>query len=131
MRKFAKQFAAQQGPYGLTFSSLGIFKGVESTLFLAPRVDEQLLHIHRLWHAVSRDVPLPKFSHYKHDEWEPHVSLGISLKTHQVVRAYQAIADHDLPQFGTLTGLRLVKFAPTKVLADIPLGETYTEINHN
>ena len=129
--KLAKQFAAQQGPYGLSFSSLGIFKGVESTLFLAPRVDEELLHMHRLWQATSRDIPLPQHSHYKHDVWEPHVTLGIDLSTNQLVRAYQAIADQDLPEYGTLAGIRLVKFAPTKVLADIPLGETFTEITHN
>lgn len=127
----ARKFAAQQGPYGLSFSSLGIFKGHESTLFLAPRVDETLLHIHRLWHAVAKDVPLPKFSRYSHDEWEPHVTLGIDLKTKQLVRAYQAIADHDLPREGTLAGIRLVKFSPAQVLLDVPLGETYVEITHN
>lgn len=129
--KFARQFAAQQGPYGLTFSSLGVFKGRDNTLFLAPRVDEELLHIHRLWHAVSRDVSLPHFSHYSHDQWEPHVTLGIDLNTKQFVRTFQAIADHPLPKHGTLMGVRLVKFSPTKVLADIPLGETYIEITHN
>jgi len=131
LHTLARQFAAQQGPYGLSFSSLGIFKGRESTLFLAPRVDEALLYIHRLWHAVAKDVPLPQFSRYSHDQWEPHVTLGIDLNTKQLVRAYQAIADHSLPEYGTLTELRLVKFSPAKVLLDVPLGEAYTKITPN
>ncbi len=131
LTEIAKNFAAAHGAFGVSFSSLGIFTGREQTLFLAPRVDEHLLGIHRHWHSLSVDLPLSHHSHYSHDHWEPHVTLGIDLTQKQFTRAYHAIAEQPLPRHGTITNIKLVKFSPSKLLVDIPLGEQLVEITRN
>ena len=114
-----RAFAAPETP--VLLSSVGTFPGDEGAAFLAPVVTDDLLELHRRWHAAS-----PGSHHlYRPGQWVPHCTVGIRLDGPALSEALEA-ALSALPIRGRFSGIALIAFerhalTPVECLVRVPL----------
>jgi 2'-5' RNA ligase len=84
-------FAKQEFELSLDLSSIGIFPGEESVIFLSPKVTPKLLNIHHefLNHMQQFSVNLSLY--YSELNWTPHCTMGIHLSPDQLLLAVDAL----------------------------------------
>ncbi len=111
-----RRFCDEMGNTVLRFTSLGIFPGNESVLFLAAVKDEALEALHkRLYALIGTDLGL--FSpHYLPENWVPHCTLAMKLTEYEAgAAASYALAgfmDTGFPVIATLSEAELIKCEP-------------------
>jgi 2'-5' RNA ligase len=114
-----RAFQAAETPFLL--SSAGAFPGDEGAVFLAPVVTDDLLELHRRWHAASPGSN----EHYLPGRWVPHCTVGILLEGPALSEALEA-ARSALPIRGRFEEIALIAFGrhaltPVECLVRVPL----------
>jgi len=114
-----RAFSAPELPFLL--SSVGTFPGDEGAAFLAPVVTDDLLELHRRWHAASPG----SHGHYQPGQWVPHCTVGILLEGPALSEALAA-ARSALPIRGHFREIALIAFerhalTPVECLVRVPL----------
>jgi 2'-5' RNA ligase len=114
-----RAFQAPETPFLL--GSVGTFPGDEGVAFLAPVVTDDLLELHRRWHAASPGSN----EHYCPGRWVPHCTVGILLEWHALSEALEA-ARSALPIRGRFSEVALIAFerhalTPVECLVRVPL----------
>ncbi len=113
-----RAFAAPVTPFVL--GSAGTFPGDEGVAFLAPVVTDEILELHRRWHAASPG------SHelYRPGQWVPHCTVGILLEGPALSEALE-VARRALPISGRFAEVTLIRFErtlqPVECLVRAPL----------
>lgn len=82
-----KDFSYSQTPIDLSFSSLGIFPGENSVLFLNPVVSERLVELHRELNALLQKCCNDFSTLYNEENWVPHCTLGLDYDSDQIDQA--------------------------------------------
>lgn len=108
----AQQCAALWPALPATFSSLGLFPGTPSTVFLAPVVTSTLLERHAALLTALAGEPLDP--HYQPGRFVPHVTLAGDLT--EPAAAVAALNPLPLPLPAVLDRLDVVRFRPVEVL---------------
>jgi 2'-5' RNA ligase len=113
-----RAFQAPATPFLL--GSAGSFPGNEGVAFLAPVVTDELLDLHRRWHAASPG----SHEHYRPGHWVPHCTVGILLEGPALSEALE-VARCALPVGGRLAEIALIQIEralrPVECLVRVPL----------
>ncbi len=110
LRSQFSQLTAYHLPFGVQYSSVGVFPTPESyTVFLAPVVTEKLLLLQRDLRLLlqSADIELHEF--YREGNWQPHSSLAYGLTRAQAAKVLEFGLGLDLPIIGHVHALGLVE----------------------
>lgn len=102
--------AASHLPFGVRFSSVGVFPNREgSTVFLTPVVTEKLLALQQDLRLLlqSEDTELHEF--YQEGNWQPHSSLGFGLSHSLAAQALEFSLGLDLPIIGQVQAIGLIE----------------------
>jgi 2'-5' RNA ligase len=114
------RFAAENRPLDIHLGPVGIFTGETSVLYIAPVVSEDLLALHRRFHAAFTD--LDGWAHYHPSHWVPHVTLAMEVTPDALAAAVALVRAHWVPMAARLDALRLIRFHPVETLFRQGLG---------
>jgi 2'-5' RNA ligase len=96
----------------VTLCGFGVFPAAASVLWLVPVVTADLLARHA---TIGDGLPdLPVHSHYRTDNWMPHITLSGAIQHPD--RAIAALLPRWQPVSGFLDRADLVRFRPVEVL---------------
>lgn len=116
------EFARRLPPVSVTLSSIGIFSGETSVVFLGAVVTSDLLTTHAEIHRRLQPLGRGAWSYYERGEWVPHCTLAMDLPADRIARAVEIARRVQLPIRGTLERVSLVKFRPVEGLFSSELG---------
>jgi 2'-5' RNA ligase len=91
-------------------SSLGMFPGKESVLFLAPVLDEELLELQRKVHSRLNEFTQSPWKMYAPGRWVPHCTLALKLPLESVTRAIEILSESTFPITADLVELGVSEF---------------------
>lgn len=94
----------------VAFSSLGIFPGEETVLFLAPVMSEELLEAHRAVSARLEEFTDNPWKLYHPNRWVAHASLALRLPHDGLRTAVDTILENVFPITGELVELGVGEF---------------------
>jgi 2'-5' RNA ligase len=97
--------------FKLSFASLGIFN-TEGTVFLAPKVTEELIVLHRQFHGLFEEGNSDAFPYYLPERWVPHCSIAVGLSKSRVYQAVELLYDDFQPFEITVTEIGVTEFWP-------------------
>lgn len=117
-----KVFAEMFSPFALTFSSLGIFPGMQSVVYLAPIVNQKLLDIHAYVHQLLKDSGASASTRYVPGYWIPHCTLALDLDPRLTARAIEIGLSMPFPVHCRVEGIGVVEYWPVKHLYAFGLG---------
>ncbi len=108
------RFASENRQLDIELGPLGIFAGEASVLHVAPVVTEDLLALHRRFHAAF--AALAGWQHYHPAHWVPHVTLAMEVTPDALAAAAALVRTHWAPMTARLEALRLIRFQPVETL---------------
>lgn len=114
------RFVSKNGPLDIHLGPVGIFTGETSVLFLAPVVTDDLLALHRRFHAAFAE--LAGWAYYHPSHWVPHVTLAMEMTPDALAAAVAVVRAHWAPMAARLDALRLIRFHPVETLFHRGLG---------
>jgi len=117
------RFAGATSHFSIAFSSLGMFPGAESVLFLAPKVTSELLALHARFFSEFASVSRDCWVRYSPSHWVPHCTFAMRLESHQISRALDICHAAGLPLVGSVCEIGLVETLPIKQLYAAPFAE--------
>lgn len=100
----------------LIWSSIGVFN--PSVLFLAPVVNEYLLHTSKIVNESLSGYDIKCLSYYLPFEWVPHTTVATNLNDQEVVAAFSSIQINFKPLSGHSTRITLVQSKPFKIIKE-------------
>jgi 2'-5' RNA ligase len=109
-------FVSTIRPFGSRLSSIGVFPGETSVLFLAPVATQELLDLHERFHATFADHRSVCWPHYRPGAWVPHVTLAMNLDRSVLPAAMAEVSRTWEPIDARFTALRVVQFRPVQVI---------------
>lgn len=103
--------------FPLTFSSLGIFPGEKTVIFLAPATNVHLFALHNQLHQV-----LPRVASSPHiftlpSHWTPHCTLAKWVPSDLLAQSVTSGLSQPLPLTVAATAIGLVEYPPAQRLA--------------
>ena len=114
--KALDRFSADISTPSVKLSSIGLFPGPASVLFAAPVVSEELLTLHRDFHAAAATAGVACWPHYLPGSWVPHVTLGEQLSPEEAGAAITGAMALWQPVAARLQRISLVHFNPVELL---------------
>lgn len=124
MCEVLKQLAQQTHALPVILSSLGMFPGAETVMFLAPVVDQELLDVHRLLHERLGEFSDSAWKLYLPGRWVPHCTLALKLPRDGVQKALDHLMQSTFPITGELIDIGVSEFEDGVVkryVCDYPL----------
>ena len=112
-------FAAQTTAFPFLLSSLSVFP--DGVLYLAPRVTDELLLIHRSFHQQLEDLGEGLYPQYQPDHWTPHVTCSQGLNRERIGQAIALGLQGHVPISGRITQLGMLAFFPVQTLGLVSL----------
>ncbi|MCB9893378.1 MAG: 2'-5' RNA ligase family protein [Planctomycetes bacterium] len=91
-------------------SSLGMFPGKETVMFLAPVVDQELLEVHRVLTERVADFSESPWKLYQPGRWVPHCTLALKLPRDGVQKALELLMESTFPITGELIEIGVSEF---------------------
>src|SRR5258708_7472687 len=110
------EFARRLAPLPVTLSSIGIFAGDASVVFVGAVVTNELLATHAEIHRRLGPLGSGAWSYYDRKEWVPHCTLAMDLPSDRIPRAVEIARRAPLPLRGKLERVSLVRFRPVEGL---------------
>jgi hypothetical protein len=99
----------------LDFTSIGIFPGLESVVFLAPKVTERLLAVHNEFLHFMKPYSPNLLNYYDANNWTPHCTLGIHLSQEQLGVAVGTLNGIiDLPIHASVERIGVLAYPPNR-----------------
>ena len=117
-----KMFAEMLSPFALTFSSLGVFPGEQSVVYLAPTVNQKLLDIHAYVHQLLKDSSASSSTQYVPGNWFPHCALALSQEPMHTARTLATGMSMPFPMHCQVEEIGVVEYWPVKDLYAFRLG---------
>jgi len=121
LRRIVHQFAAENGPFQIQLTGMGIFPGKRPVFTLIPAWHEALLKGH---HTIARQLaeagirPIPYYEKY---QWSPHITLMMGRPRREVSAAMEALSRIWWPGQYELDQIELVEFHPAVKLERLKL----------
>jgi 2'-5' RNA ligase len=109
-------FAKTMKPIDVRLTSLGIFPGVDSVLFVSPVVTGELLELHRGFHEEFAAFASSCWDHYHPSGWVPHITLAMNAKAGALQDAIAKSIEWWKPTQARLDALRLIEFRPVRTV---------------
>ena len=106
------RFAETLTPLDLYLASVGVFSG--AVVFLGPVVTDELLALHRRFHAAFASFSSSCCKHYHSGLWVPHITVAMNVK--KVSTAVEEVMRVWKPAPAKLDALRLIEFRPVRTL---------------
>lgn len=117
-----QSIAATTARIPVHFKSLGIFPNLKPTVFLAPSVTPNLLHLQtKVTTALNHFGKCPPYDFFLADHWVPHCLLGFDLEPSNLAGVLECAMHLQLPLDGLIEEIGFVEFHPVKHLFTFPL----------
>jgi 2'-5' RNA ligase len=91
-------------------SSLGLFPGAETVMFLAPVVEQEMLDVHRRVHEALPGFSESPWKLYGPGRWVPHCTLALKLPRDGVQKALDHLMQSTFPITGELIEIGVSEF---------------------
>ncbi len=120
-------FAHNTCAFGIRFSSVGLFSGDDTVVFLAPVVTDELLGLHRSFHMRLEAAGLCSDPYYAPGYWVPHCTITIeeplpgAFDTIETIHAAKVMGEY------LVSSIHVVEFRPVVDLASFDLKDITTE----
>ncbi|MGH6926292.1 MAG: 2'-5' RNA ligase family protein [Propylenella sp.] len=111
-----QRFAETVVPIPIRLAMIGVFPGARSVLYLGPVVTEELLALHRRYHAALAGFAQSCWEHYRREHWVPHVTLALEIEPEALEEAVAAARKHWAPHDARLDAMRFIRFRPVETL---------------
>jgi 2'-5' RNA ligase len=121
LKKVTALTANQFDPLPVRLEAVGVFPSSSNVLFLYATPSQEILNVHKAFHAVLNQEGIPSSAYYWPDQWVPHCTLEFELPDTQLRLALDLCKQHFTPIRGKFTHLGVIAFRPIKYLADYPL----------
>lgn len=109
-------FAQDRRACAIKLSSLGLFPGPSSVVFVAPVVSAELLALHKDFHQLTASSNKECWPYYLPGNWVPHVTLGEGLNPGEAGEVVAGAARSWRPIAAMLHRVALIRFYPVEVL---------------
>src|SRR5690606_24608876 len=106
-----EQLARATPSLPVSLSSLGMFPGDETVLFLAPSADAELISIQAALHGRMPDFTQTPWKLYAPGRWVPHCTLAMRLGREGVLKALDILMESTFPITGELVEIGVSEFA--------------------
>lgn len=112
LRDQLEEFITHQPPLTVQFHSLGVFKGDEAVIYLAPVTTRPLLDFHaRLWEIIAPYSANPN-ALYQPGSWVPHVTLDLEVPLERAGAVLDLLLRVPRPRAAVLEALFLADYNP-------------------
>src|SRR5690554_2035703 len=91
LKEKIKVLARKIHKFNLNFLQIGIFPHNKGAIFLAPNLNDELFHCHRLIHAGLQELADHCWDYYKPHSWYPHCTLSLETPLNDIPRVIQEI----------------------------------------
>lgn len=105
-----EELSHQVPAHPVAFSSLGIFPGDETVLFLSPVMSEELMSAHRAVHRRVHEFSSTPWNLYQPNRWVAHASLALKLPHDGLRVAVDTILENVFPVTGEIVELGVGEF---------------------
>ncbi|NLW11496.1 MAG: 2'-5' RNA ligase family protein [Clostridiaceae bacterium] len=116
-----KDFASWQQPVDLKFSSLGVFPGENSVLFLNPVVSERLVKLHQDLNSLLGKCCNDFSPLYTEEHWVPHCTLALDYDNDHLNQAMRYLGSRFLPIDTKAVSIVLYGCCPYHEMMVLPL----------
>jgi 2'-5' RNA ligase len=106
-----EQMAMKIAALPVSLSSLGMFPGDETVLFLAPSADAELIAVQAELHARLTEFTHTPWKLYAPGRWVPHCTLAMRLGREGVLKALDILMESTFPITGELVEIGVSEFA--------------------
>lgn len=110
MCEIVEELSHEIPAHPVAFSSMGIFPGEQTVLFLAPVISEELLGAHRSVHERLPDFTQTPWKLYTPNRWVAHASLALKLPHDGLRKAVDTIMENVFPITGEMVELGVGEF---------------------
>lgn len=121
LREKIKGLARKIQGFNLKFLQIGIFPHNKGAIFLAPNLNDELLHCHRLIHAELEELTEQCWDYYKPHSWYPHCTLSLETPLHDIPRVIQEIIKDFRPLDVKVEFIGIASLEPLEYLTEIRL----------
>lgn len=122
-----RDFASQELPFRIRFSSIGMFPGQENVVFLSPVVTSALLAVHTRLHSHLRNAGLLCHPYYLPGSWVPHCAITMEEPISRSVETIRKIHEADVFGEYTIDNVNVVRFRPVITLSSFRFGKGEAE----
>ena len=121
--KILYQFSQSKRHIPISFQHIGLFNGLDNTVFWAPVVTQELLAHHSELENLFRQAgATPGLEYYAPGNWIPHCGLAMQVTRNelvpQIIEVCQSLPN---PHAGQITEIGLIKFRPVEHLCSFSL----------
>ena len=111
-----KDFSEVFSSFSFNFMNFGIFPTMESVLFMAPKVSDELLFFHSEFHKQFKPFSRNLSEYYSPEYWVPHCTIGIYLNKKQIRKAIGLLREIELPMKAEIREIGVNQFPPNREL---------------
>ncbi len=109
-----EKFSEKNKCFKAKFSNIGIFNTAEGVLFLAPKVDRQLLSFHEEFHRLTDDFKGQINKYYLPELWIPHCTMVMNNSRTKFLKCLEIVEDTFEPMQVQIEQIGIIKFRPVE-----------------
>lgn len=109
--------------FDVELEEYGTFDTNEGVVFVKIRKTDILEKYHETLHKLSTDIGLVSNQYYTPENWFPHCTLGINIKSEYVADALKKASTFELPESARVHSISAIKFRPVESMCEYELQE--------
>ncbi|MCK5155751.1 MAG: 2'-5' RNA ligase family protein [Spirochaetales bacterium] len=115
------KFCSEHNCFNLFLGFIGTFVSNENVIFIAPSMTENLINIHKDFHAKFSYLQDSGWDYYLPNKWQPHCTMAIEISKEQYINSFNTIRENFNPIEITVEAIGLVGFRPIKLIQEYKL----------
>ncbi len=120
-RERVERFFEDMRSFPLRFSSVGMFPGGQSTVFIAPTVTGHLLDVHNRFHHALKDYAHLAWEHYRPGVWVPHCTISMDTDYETAIEILKLFNGRFRGMTAQVIAAAIVKFRPIEYMLHMKL----------
>ena len=111
----------QLSKMNISFKNIGYFCSDENAIFLSPKINNELLDLHKRYHEDFKEYIKHELEYYLPKNWVPHCSMAFEVSNEDFIKALRILKDNFEPLDVTIEKIGFIKFRPIERLYMKPL----------
>jgi hypothetical protein len=112
INEITRSFSEEIPSFDVEFEKYGTFDTNEGVVFVKIRKTDIIEKYHEKLHKLSTDIGLVSNQYYTPENWFPHCTLGINIKSEHISDAINTASTFELPETARVYNVSAIRFRP-------------------
>lgn len=106
----------QLNKVNISFKNIGYFCSNENAIFLCPKINYELLDLHKRYHEEFREYIKNEWEYYLPENWIPHCSIAFEVSNEDFIKTIRILKNDFEPIDVTIEKIGFIRSRPIEKL---------------